>query len=65
MRKEKPQIGVVYNTFFVHYDQEGNVHLLSNIKNEQYGKALKIAIKISDYTIRNDREVGVFKKLTS
>ena len=48
------QKGIVFDGYFK-----------PNIKNEQYGKALKIAIKISDYTIRNDREVGVFKKLTS
>ena len=36
-----------------------------NIKNKNYGKALKVAIKISDYTDRNDRETEVFKKLTS
>lgn len=35
-KKEKPQVGVVYNTFFVHYDESGKVHLLSNEKNLNY-----------------------------
>jgi hypothetical protein len=48
------QKGIVFDGYFK-----------PDIKNQNYGKALKIAIKISDYTVRNDREAGVFKKLTS
>ena len=48
------QKGIVFDGYF-----------RPDIKNRDYGKALKIAIKISDYTIRNDREADVFKKLTS
>jgi hypothetical protein len=46
--------GIVFNGYF-----------RPDIKNKQYGKALKIAIKISNYTNRNYREVEVFKKLSS
>ena len=48
------QKGIVFDGYFK-----------PDIKNIHYGKALKIAIKISDYTIRNDREAEIFKKLTS
>jgi len=50
----KGEKGIVFDGYFI-----------PDIKNKQYGKALKIAIKISDYTIRNDREAEVFKKTTS
>jgi hypothetical protein len=36
LKKEKPQVGVVYNTFFIHYDEDGKVHILSNEKNTDY-----------------------------
>jgi hypothetical protein len=56
MRKqEKPQIGVVYNTFFVHYDQEGNVHLLSNIKDEQY-KIFEIDLFLVDDFLKGKKD---------
>jgi hypothetical protein len=55
MRKEKPQIGVVYNTFFVHYDQEGNVHLLSNIKNEEY-KIFEIDLFLIDDFLKGKKD---------
>lgn len=35
-KKEKPQVGVVYNTFYVHYDEDGKVHLLSNERNKNF-----------------------------
>jgi hypothetical protein len=50
----KGEKGIVFDGYFI-----------PDIANKQYGKALKIAIKISDYTIRNDREAEIFKKTTS
>ncbi len=36
IKKEKPQVGIVYNSYFVHYDDTGKVYLLSNEKNNNY-----------------------------
>ena len=54
-KKEKSQVGVVYNTFFVHYDQEGNVHQLSNIKDEQY-KIFEIDLFLIDDFLKGKKD---------
>ncbi len=35
-KKEKPQVGVVYTSYFVHYDDTGKVYMLSNEKHKNY-----------------------------
>lgn len=35
-KKEKPQFGVVYNSYYVHYDDDGKVYFLSNVKDINY-----------------------------
>jgi hypothetical protein len=45
--------GIVFNAYF-----------RPDIKNKEYGKALKMAVKLSEYTIENQKEADIYEKIS-
>jgi hypothetical protein len=54
-RKERSTSGAVYNSFYVHYDNEGNVHLLSNVKEDNF-KIFEIDLFLIDDFINGKKD---------
>jgi hypothetical protein len=54
-RKERSTSGMVYNSFYVHYDNEGTVHLLSNVKEDKY-KVFEIDLFLIDDFINGKKD---------